>query len=161
MKMLFTGLRAVVCGTGFVALWAWISLGFRAYDRYIPIVLPGWAEPLGIVQLSLGGILGLLCVGTLVLRGEGTPAPFDPPREFVASGPYRIVRNPMYIGGWVALMGFGFYQHSISILLFSLVWLFLIHMLVCYIEEPGLERRFGESYREYKRSVNRWIPRAH
>ena len=38
------------------------------------------------------------CIGTFVTKGQGTPAPFDPPREFVASGPYRYVRNPMYIG---------------------------------------------------------------
>ncbi len=161
MNILFTGLRAVVYGTGFVALWAWIGLGVRSYDRYIPIVMPGWTEPLGIVLLSMGGILALWCIGTFVLRGKGTPAPFDPPREFVAAGPYRYARNPMYVGGWVAVMGFGLYENSISIILFSLVWLLLAHLLVYFVEEPGLENRFGDSYREYMRSVNRWIPRGH
>ena len=65
----------------------------------------------------------------------------------------------MYIGGWFVLAGFGLYEESISILLFSLVWLVIFHLFVVLVEEPGLMKRFGESYVEYKKSVNRWVPR--
>jgi protein-S-isoprenylcysteine O-methyltransferase Ste14 len=158
MNVLFTGLRALVYGTAFVALWVWIALGIRICDQYLPVLLPVWTGILGIILVSVGGTLALLCLSMFVIRGNGTGAPFDPPREFVAFGPYRYVRNPMYIGGWVMFVGFGFYEQSISILLFSLIWLVLVHLFVLFVEEPGLEKRFGESYREYKRSVNRWIP---
>ena len=60
-------------------------------------------------------------VGIFVVRGRGTPAVFDAPREFVVVGPYKYVRNPMYIGALTLLIGFGLYQHSISILVFSLL----------------------------------------
>jgi protein-S-isoprenylcysteine O-methyltransferase Ste14 len=67
----------------------------------------------------------------------------------------------MYIGGWVMFVGLGLYEQSISILLFSLIWLVLVHLFVLFVEEPGLEERFGDSYREYRKSVNRWIPHWH
>jgi protein-S-isoprenylcysteine O-methyltransferase Ste14 len=65
----------------------------------------------------------------------------------------------MYIGGLAMLAGFGFFQRSISILLFALSLVALFHLFVRFVEEPGLERRFGQSYRDYKQSVNRWVPR--
>jgi len=161
MNLLFTAVRGLVYGTGFVALWGWIALGVRNYDRYLPVSLPDWTGNPGIILLSAGGILVLWCLITFVLRGKGTPAPFDPPRAFVVAGPYRYVRNPMYIGGWITLAGFGLYERSISILLFSFPWLVLIHLFVLFVEEPGLEKRFGEEYHDYTISVNRWIPRRH
>jgi len=54
--------------------------------------------------------------------------------------------------------GWGFYQLSPSILLFALLMVTLLHLFIVFVEEPKLERRFGESYREYKRRVNRWVP---
>ena len=158
MNALFAGLRSLVYATAFVALWVWIARGVRLYDQYLPVLLPAWAGTLGVFLVIVGGLIVLSCLSTFVVRGNGTPAPFDPPRTFVAVGPYRYVRNPMYIGAWVALAGYGLYEHSISVLLFSLIWLMLIHLFVLFVEEPGLEKRFGDSYREYKKSVNRWIP---
>jgi protein-S-isoprenylcysteine O-methyltransferase Ste14 len=61
-------------------------------------------------------------------------------------------------GGWTVLCGWGFYQLSPSILLFAALTAILLHLFIVYVEEPKLERRFGESYREYKRRVSRWVP---
>jgi protein-S-isoprenylcysteine O-methyltransferase Ste14 len=69
--------------------------------------LPEWTRALGIALLAAGGTLALACITTFVTRGEGTPAPLDPPRKFVAAGPYKFVGNPMYIGGCIMLFGFG------------------------------------------------------
>jgi protein-S-isoprenylcysteine O-methyltransferase Ste14 len=159
MKAIFIGLRALVYMIAFLALWAWMALSLLSLDRLFAIPLPFWTKFPGIALIIIGGILALSCVGTFVVRGKGTPAPFDAPREFVAVGPYRYVRNPMYIGGWLMLSGLGLYEHSISILLFSLVGLVLAHLFILLIEEPGLEKRFGDSYRAYNKSINRWIPR--
>ncbi|MBI1806810.1 MAG: isoprenylcysteine carboxylmethyltransferase family protein [Ignavibacteria bacterium] len=159
MNTLLTAVRAFIYMIGFILLWGWIALGVRRYDHSFGVVLPLWTEIVGIVLMIGGGILAILCVGIFVVRGKGTAAPFDAPREFVAVGPYRYVRNPIYIGGWIVLIGFGLYQHSLSILFFSLVWLLLAHFFVLFVEEDGLEKRFGHSYLEYKKSVNRWIPK--
>ena len=158
MKTFFTLLRALLYGGCFVLLWGWLALGVRTYDSKFAFSLPAWTEIIGIAFMTAGGVLAVLCVSVFVTRGRGTPAPFDAPREFVATGPYRYVRNPMYIGGWFVLAGFGMYGLSISILLFSFVWLLLFHLFVILYEEPNLEQRFGRSYLDYKKGVNRWVP---
>jgi protein-S-isoprenylcysteine O-methyltransferase Ste14 len=110
-------------------------------------------------MMVLGGVLALVCVGTFVTLGRGTPAPFDPPLKVVARGPYKLVRNPMYIGGLSLLMGLGLFERSGSIVLLALLLSFFAHLGVVYLEEPDLEKRFGENYRSYKKAVNRWIPK--
>ena len=97
-------------------------------------------------------------VALFVSLGRGTPVPFDPPREFIASGPYRYMRNPMYVGVLTMLAGFGFWQRSASIILLAMLVAACIHLFVVLLEEPDLERRFGASYVNYKKSVNRWWP---
>ncbi len=82
------------------------------------------------------------------------------PKEFVAFGPFRYLRNPMSLGAVIFMVGLGLYESSVSILLFAAAMFLFLHLLVVYVEEPGLERRFGESYREYKRTINRWFPKS-
>jgi protein-S-isoprenylcysteine O-methyltransferase Ste14 len=159
MTAAFNALRSLVYAAGFIYLWAWIALGVRGFDGNLGVSLPDWTTPLGFVAIGVGGVLALLCVGYFVVRGSGTPAPFDAPSEFVAVGPYRFVRNPMYIGGFIMLIGLALCINSVSVLVFSLIWLLLAHLFVVLYEEPNLERKFGESYVQYKRSVNRWVPR--
>jgi protein-S-isoprenylcysteine O-methyltransferase Ste14 len=140
-----------------VVFW-WIALDVRVFDQDIGGPLPQWTEIPGIMLMILGGGLALVCLAVFVMRGRGTAAPFDPPMQFVAVGPYRFVRNPMYIGGLAVLFGFGLYLHSPSVLVFAVVVVFALQIFVVYFEERDLERRFGESYLEYKNSVNRWLP---
>jgi protein-S-isoprenylcysteine O-methyltransferase Ste14 len=61
-------------------------------------------------------------------------------------------------GGLTVLCGWGLYRLSTAILLFAGFMAVAMHLFVVYVEEPKLERRFGASYREYTRRVNRWIP---
>ncbi len=161
MRTLFDALRSLVYMAGFVLLWGWMALSVRAYDERLGVVLPAWTSWFGIPLMSLGGILALLCAATFVVRGRGTPAPFDAPRRFVAAGPYKYVRNPMYIGGWVLLLGLGLYLHSVSILILSAGGLLLAHAFVVLYEEPTLRKKFGSGYRDYCNAVRRWIPGPH
>ncbi len=66
----------------------------------------------GVVIATIGAGLALWCVGTFVRLGRGTPAPFDPPRRLVVAGPYRFVRNPMYLGAGLALAGAALFYTS-------------------------------------------------
>jgi protein-S-isoprenylcysteine O-methyltransferase Ste14 len=65
----------------------------------------------------------------------------------------------MYIGGLALLLGFGLALRSVSVLLLAGALFLIVHLFVTLAEEPGLARRFGESYLAYKRGTNRWIPR--
>jgi protein-S-isoprenylcysteine O-methyltransferase Ste14 len=158
MKTLFIALRAAIFATGFIFLWGWVALSLHHRYDISCVALPNWARTLGIVLMVAGGTLAFACVATFVTRGEGTPAPFDPPRNFVAAGPYRFVRNPMYIGGFTVLFGFGLYEQSVAILLFTLPWLLSAHLFVVLYEEPHLRCTFGTPYHAYCRSVRRWLP---
>jgi protein-S-isoprenylcysteine O-methyltransferase Ste14 len=157
MSILFSLLRSLIYVPAFILFFGWIALRVRVYDKDIGL-LPEWTLLPGIVLMIIGGMLCLVCVGIFIVKGKGTPAVFDPPTEFVAIGPYKYVRNPMYIGGFILLIGFGLFHRSLSILILFIVLFFLFHLFVVFVEEPQLEKRFGKSYIEYKNSVKRWIP---
>ncbi len=159
MKTLFVAVRATFYAACFVLFWGWLASGAREYDASLGIAPSALWKPAGVFLMASGAVLVLACIANFVAVGEGTPAPFDAPLVFVASGPYRYVRNPMYLGAALLLAGYGFLEGSAAIVLLSFLLLFAAHVFVILVEEPGLERRFGESYLAYKRNVHRWLPR--
>jgi protein-S-isoprenylcysteine O-methyltransferase Ste14 len=159
MKSLWTAMRALVYTALFVWLWGWVALGMRPYDERLGGPLGSWAIPLGWALIAVGAALAVSCQWVFILRGRGTPAPFDAPREVVATGIYRFARNPMYLGGFLILAGFGLVERSRAIVIFSGLWLVLVHLAVVFLEEPDLRRKFGSSYEQYRRAVPRWVPR--
>lgn len=159
MKTAWIALRAAVYATAFVFLWAWLATWAHRQDAALGMWLPEWLAPIGVVLMIVGAALTIACVAAFVVRGRGTPAPFDAPREFVASGPYRWVRNPMYVGALLLLLGYALCAGSVAALGVPLVLLLAAHAFVLLYEEPTLEARFGESYRAYQRATPRWIPR--
>lgn len=118
----------------------------------------GW-QWLGAWLIVNGVGLGGWCVNLFNVEGRGTPMPFDPPRRFVASGPYRMVRNPMMLSVFLVLGGEAALYHSAAISCYALALIAIAHTFVCVWEEPALERRFGDAYAVYKRQVPRWFPR--
>jgi protein-S-isoprenylcysteine O-methyltransferase Ste14 len=159
MRAALDAFRTLVYMSGFVWFWGWVARSVRAHDRNLGIGLPDWTRAFAIPLMVIGAIVALICAGTFVFVGRGTPAPFDAPREFVAVGPYKYVRNPMYIGALIVLFGFGLYLHSVSVLLLPFAVFLLVHLFVVLYEEPNLRSRFGPSYEDYCRRVSRWIPR--
>ena len=155
MARAFTVLRGVLYSAAFVWLWTWLALSVRAYDHVFG-ALPPWISVLGYPIAAGGAVLALACIATFVTRGRGTPAPFDAPRELVAIGPYRYVRNPMYVGACALLLGAGLVVGSPSIVLLSVAFLAIAHVFVVVYEEPALAETFGDSYAAYRDSVHRW-----
>ncbi len=127
-------------------------MGPRAFDN---------PQPLGWIVVAIGAAIALPCVWEFAWRGLGTPAPFDPPRRLVISGPYRWVRNPMYIGMGVALIGEAIVFPNLTLMIVTMVLLLfvIVSLFVIGYEEPTLRRMFGTDYEIYSRSVRRWIPR--
>ena len=99
------------------------------------------------------------CVWLFARRGRGTLAPWDPPKQFVAVGPYRYVRNPMITGVLSMVVGQALFHPSWAIAEWALIFFLMNQVYFMIFEEPQLERPFGDSYREYKSRVGRWLPR--
>ena len=139
-------------------MWGWVSSLTKYFDKYIGWRFPHWLIIPGVVIMIIGGVIASLCAFNFVIFGKGTPAPFDAPKEFVCSGLYKYVRNPMYIGGLFLFVGFAFLNRSVSMFLFVFLWLIIINAVVVFYEEKTLEKHFGRTYLDYKNKVNRWLP---
>lgn len=144
----------------------------------VTVLIPMWIAPprldlpsvppsLGDLALALLGYL-LVAVGLLLFasslrrfatEGDGTLAPWDPPRKFVVTGPYRFVRNPMISGVVFILFGEAAVLQTRPQLIWALTFLGLNAIQIPLMEEPQLRERFGAPYEEYRRHVRRFIPR--
>ena len=114
----------------------------------------------GMVIGAAGAVVALSCIFTFATIGKGTPAPFDPPRRLVIRGPYRFVRNPMYIGAGLALASAALFYESLPLLGYAGLFFLTTHAFVVFYEEPTLRRTFGQEYEAYCRQVRRWWPRV-
>jgi protein-S-isoprenylcysteine O-methyltransferase Ste14 len=128
----------------------------------------GWGLPGAAAALSVALGLAVLLAGLRLVHqtislfgrvGEGTLAPWDPTRRLVVEGPYRRVRNPMITGVALVLLGEAAVLGSPAILAELAVFTAANALWMPLVEEPGLVRRFGSEYDEYRRAVPRWVPR--
>jgi protein-S-isoprenylcysteine O-methyltransferase Ste14 len=138
----------------------WILVALARGDSRWPGDAWSW------IPRTLGGLLSLAglalvtwCVSLFARVGKGTLAPWDPASTLVAVGPYQYTRNPMITGVATILTGEAVLFGSWHLALWALTFIVLNHIHFLLVEERGLERRFGDSYLEYKRAVPRWIPR--
>ena len=155
----FTLVRALVYAALFISFFL-VFLPAQVL-RWSGVPAPsgvGPAQLTGMILVALGGGLAIWCVVTFAVVGRGTAAPFDPPRKLVVSGPFRVVRNPIYVGALVALGGAALYYSSLALVGFAVLSAGILHALVIFYEEPTLKGTFGAEYEEYLKSVNRWLP---
>jgi protein-S-isoprenylcysteine O-methyltransferase Ste14 len=157
-RQLFTPVGLVIFGLSLLVVVAGSLYTDRAFD--LPALLPGKLGPaIGLLFLAPGALLCGWCVLRFV-KARGTPVPFNPPKELIVSGPYLWMRNPMVTGVFACLFGLGFFIHSLSMVLFWTPAYILAHVVeLKRVEEPELERRFGDTYTRYKDTVPMFLPR--
>jgi protein-S-isoprenylcysteine O-methyltransferase Ste14 len=117
------------------------------------------AQAAGLALIGIGVALFVATLRRFAGEGEGTLAPWDPPRRLVVRGAYRYVRNPMISGVLMVLAGEALVLLSRSHLLWALLFFVVNALYIPLVEEPMLARRFGERYNEYCRHVPRLVPR--
>jgi protein-S-isoprenylcysteine O-methyltransferase Ste14 len=105
-----------------------------------------------------GTALYVWCAWNFAVVGRGTPGPWDAPSRFVATGPYRWVRNPIYIAAVLIVLGEAWLFTSWPLLAYAGAMAVCFHLFVTGYEERTLRRRFGRTYLDYRRTVRRWIP---
>ena len=156
---LFAIARSLVVSTLFVSIWTYFMPRWFAASNHVDLT-PRWNIASAILFV-LGGAVMVKCVWDFAWTGRGTPAPFDPPRRLVITGLYRFVRNPMYCGMGLVILGEALLWPQIGrelAILFVTLWAVVTGFIMVY-EEPTLRRSFGEDYLEYCRHVRRWLPR--
>lgn len=142
----------LVPGTVAVMIPRWLLGGFsRPQDGVLT-----W---LGALAVVVGSAIYFRCAWEFAVRGLGTPAPIAPTKYLVTTALHRHVRNPMYIGVGMVILGQAALFRSLHVLEYAAAMLLTAHVFVVLYEEPTLRRQFGESYEEYRRHVPRWLPR--
>ena len=133
----------------------WCSRPGGVLERF-PYSFSNVRSLVAMLLIAVGAGLCWKTVSLFIEYGEGTPAPFDPPRKLVIRGPYIYMRNPMMVAVCLVLSGEALLFASVPLGLWFLFFFGLCRILIPLWEEPDLEKRFGESYREYKQKVPRW-----
>jgi protein-S-isoprenylcysteine O-methyltransferase Ste14 len=154
----------------------WLAIRSVAWAAVVPGVVAGYVpwkyfelsqvhltpldarHLLGLVGMGAGLALLAASIWQFARRGGGTLAPVDPPSQLVVRGPYRFVRNPMYLSVTTILLGEFLLTRSSALLAYWAIWFALVNLFVVGYEEPTLRRRFGASYERYTGRVGRWIP---
>jgi protein-S-isoprenylcysteine O-methyltransferase Ste14 len=113
----------------------------------------------GVSALLVGLALFASSLARFARDGDGTLAPWDPPRRLVVSGPYRFVRNPMISGVCFMLLGESAVLRAMPLLQWAALVVAINAIYIPLIEEPMLSARFGDAYDEYRRHVPRLVPR--
>ena len=112
-----------------------------------------------LLPLLIGAAIYFWCLLDFAVRGRGTPAPIDAPRQLVVRGLYEYIRNPMYVGVLLVIVGWSMFFRSWRVLAYAAAVGLCFHLFVVLVEEPVLRGKFGEGYLSYCRRVGRWIPR--
>jgi protein-S-isoprenylcysteine O-methyltransferase Ste14 len=134
------------------------------------IIVPMFIEPgislhhisalvTGLFIMGFGLYIMTLTISLFIRIGKGTLAPWSPTRKLVIKGMYAHVRNPMISGVLVVLIGESIAILSLNIFIWTVIFFSINNLYFLIYEEPNLEKRFVDEYKEYKKNVPRWIPR--
>ena len=156
MFLIFRAITYATLFIGFVLIY--LPSRFLSWSGIVRPAAMEAPQIAGMIVGGIGAVVALWCVSTFIWIGKGTPAPFDPPRRLVIRGPYRFVRNPMYMGAGTALAGAALFYRSPTLLAYVAIFLLVAHLFVLLYEEPTLRRTFGPEYEAYCHRVRRWWP---
>ena len=131
-------------------LFPWLLLRASEREPLMPVI--------GGVLIAAGVAVLLWSFVGFAFIGRGTPAPYDAPPRLVIWGPYRWVRNPMYLAVLAILVGESL-AFSPRLLVYAAIVAAAFYLFVRLYEEPTLSARFGEDYVSYRRRVGAWLPR--
>lgn len=129
-----------------------------ALHALVPVqgAIRGPVRPLGLVVAGLGVVLTAWALRLFARRGT-THNPYGTPSVLVATGPFRVSRNPMYLGLTLVLLGIAVMAGAPLLFLAPLAFFLTMHAVFVPREERALERALGPEYLAYRRRVRRWL----
>lgn len=133
-----------------------------ALTRWRAGAWPGWAWPVrgvGAILTVAGTTVLVGAFARFVREGVGTPSPTGPTQRLVVGGPYRYVRNVMYLAVTAAIVGQGLLLARPVLLGYAAAAWTGMALFARHYEQPALQRRFGADYDSYRAAVPAWVPR--
>ena len=157
VSLILRNLVFTVVVPGLGGVWLPWSIMTRACH---PVTLaPAPAAGPAAAMIAAGVALYAWCVWNFAARGGGTPGPWDAPARVVAAGPYRWVRNPIYLAALLIVLGEAWLFLSPALVVYAALMALFFHLFITGYEERTLDQRFGRAYQDYRATVPRWIPR--
>lgn len=115
---------------------------------------------LGVVLIAAGGIVVAWAFAQSATEGVGIPVPGEPnSRRLSTGGPFRYVRNPLYVGSVTIMTGEAVLLSRPGLLIHAAAFLAITLALAHWYEDPALARRFGAEFEAYRKRVPGWFPR--
>jgi protein-S-isoprenylcysteine O-methyltransferase Ste14 len=162
--------RSWISSVGLAArslLWALLLPGlFAGYIpwryfglRSVELALHQPHHWIALLSIAVGTVFLAWCIIEFARSGRGTLSPVDPPLSLVVRGPYRYVRNPMYLSVTLIVLGEALLTRSRGLFIFWALWFAGVNLFVLGYEEPSLRSQFGAAYERYTEAVGRWLPR--
>lgn len=155
-KQFLSGLAVIL------AVWIIIPLFLILLNRFfnLPVVNNSMARFAGAIFFVVG-VSGVLYFTKIHIKaGRITPVPsVESPKRFIAEGLYRYSRNPMYLTILLTFFGGFLLLGYFLLFIYFLISILALHLFVVCVEEPELQKKFGERYIEYVRKVPRWLPK--
>lgn len=136
----------------FVGLGPWLITRWELSDA------PAWRMVVGGIVVIVG-LLPPIHAFVEFVRAGGTPMPVAPTQRLVVTGFNRFVRNPMYVGLIVAILGQAVLFDSLWLVLYAAIGWAVTASFVRWNEEPTLVRTYGAQYQTYRANVRAWLPR--
>lgn len=136
----------------------WLIISFTntgtvlVYNKFLQTII-------GILILLVGLQLTISSILLFIKVGKGSLAPWDPTQKLVVAGPYRYTRNPMIIGVLFIIFAESLFWGSLGLIVYAILFFLLNTVYFKFSEEPGLIKRFGKDYIEYRKNVPMWIPK--
>jgi len=140
---------------GKVLIWIPFSI-----HKYTPRSIPGFlsVKLLSVLLFILGLLLFFWTNYLFHTIGRGTLAPWSKKKKLIKQGPYRYSRNPMITSVVMMLIGEFLWFRSYPIMLWCAGFFLITSVFFILVEEPFLQKKFGEEYLHYKKEVPRWFP---
>ena len=155
VRLALRALLFTVLVPGSVLFWGpyYLIAGTARFAAHWP---PGIGDVPALVPVAFGTLVYLMCAWRFAVEGHGTPDPWAPPRMLVTGGLYRWVRNPMYVGIPIALLGEAWWLAAPNMVIYAAIVAVAFHLRVVLYEEPVLRRLFGSAFDAYCARVRRW-----
>jgi protein-S-isoprenylcysteine O-methyltransferase Ste14 len=151
-----TAVFALIVQAGGVVLLSYAFTRWQPGTPPWPLVI----RVIGVVLIAVAGIVVVWAFAQFATEGVGVPIPGEPnSQRLTVGGPYRYVRNPLYVASMAAITGQALLLSRPALLVYAAAFLAITFFLVHWIEDPALASRFGQQFEDYQDQVPGWWPR--